>query len=221
MRLESFSGPNTRCKREPWAIKKAESQWIEKHKMATPSKPKTIDIEEDWPNVTHSDDEDETPQHQTEDDSNAMTPEQASVWTPKRPKRDFRNEVKELEERLKTKEKEIRRLRKLNFQMHEGLVDTITQAVKDAIQAAQSTPSHPVPTSNTHPVPTSNQAGEIKNKSVTDLMNPVALDHAQRCEGYKKLTRTLMDSIFSFEEMATCSVTGKKGVVGEKERALT
>ncbi|CAM4597559.1 unnamed protein product [Leuciscus chuanchicus] len=128
--------------------------------MATPSKPKTtIDIEEDRP--THSDDEDETPQHQTEDDSNAMTPEHDSIWTPKRPKRDYKNDVKELEERLKTKEKEM---------------------VSE------------------------------RNKSVTDLMNPVALDHAQRCENI----RTLMDSIFSFEEMATCAVTGKKGVIGEK-----
>lgn len=60
----------------------------------------------------------------------------------------------------------------------------------------------------------------LQNKSVTDLMNPVALDHAQRCESYKKLTRTLMDSIFSLEEMTTCSVTGKKGVVGEKRKSL-
>ncbi|KAK7160346.1 hypothetical protein R3I93_008098 [Phoxinus phoxinus] len=71
--------------------------------MATPSKPKTtIDIEEDWPNVTHSDEEDEAPQHQTEDDSNG-TPEHDSIWTPKRPKinRDYKNDVKELEERVK------------------------------------------------------------------------------------------------------------------------
>ncbi|KAK7173613.1 hypothetical protein R3I93_003436 [Phoxinus phoxinus] len=79
--------------------------------MATPSKPKTtIDIEEDWPNATHSDEEDEAPQHQTEDDSNGTpehdsngTPEHDSIWTPKRPKinRDYKNDVKELEERVK------------------------------------------------------------------------------------------------------------------------
>ncbi|XP_048012408.1 uncharacterized protein LOC125245729 [Megalobrama amblycephala] len=198
-------------------IKKVERQWIDAHKMATPLKSKTtVDTEED--RISQSDEEDETPQHQTGDDSNG-TPEHDSICTPKRPKRDYNNDIKELEERLKTKEKEIRRLRRLNFQMQEGLAGTITKAVKDAIQAAQSAPSHPVLTSNTH-VATLNQTGDIMNKSVTDLMNPVALDHAQRCESYKKLTRTLMDSIFSLEEMTTCSVTGKKGVVGEKRKSL-
>lgn len=51
-------------------------------------------------------------------------------------------------------------------------------------------------------------------------MNPVALDYAQRCESYKKLTRAVMDSIFTVEEMTTCSVTGKKGIVGEQRPSL-
>jgi len=53
---------------------------------------------------------------------------------------------------------------------------------------------------------------------VTDLMNPVGLDHAQRCKGYKKLTRTLMDSIFSFKEMATW--TEKRGCWWKKSLDL-
>lgn len=60
----------------------------------------------------------------------------------------------------------------------------------------------------------------LQKESVTDLMNPNTLEYAQRCEGFKKLTRTVMDSIFTLEEMATCSVTGKKGIVGEKRASL-
>ncbi|KAK7158604.1 hypothetical protein R3I94_005056 [Phoxinus phoxinus] len=61
--------------------------------MVTPSKPKTtIDIEEDWPNVTHSDEEDEAPQHQ----------------------RDYKHDVKELEERVKTKDKAFAKIKLSN-----------------------------------------------------------------------------------------------------------
>lgn len=47
-----------------------------------------------------------------------------------------------------------------SFYLNIGLAGTITKAVKDAIQAAQSAPSHPVLTSNTH-VATLNQTGDI------------------------------------------------------------
>ncbi|XP_045897458.1 uncharacterized protein LOC123964638 isoform X2 [Micropterus dolomieu] len=157
--------------------------------MWTPSKPKaTKDTEEN----SHSDDEDETPQYQKTDDKDDM--------------------IEELKLRVKDKEKEIRRLRRLNLQLQEGLADTITQTVKDAIQATKPVPSHQAPLPN--------QSAEIKNESVTALMNPTAMEYAQRCEGYKKLTRTVMDSIFTVEEMTTCSVTGKKGIVGEKRQSL-
>lgn len=66
----------------------------------------------------------------------------------------------------------------------------------------------------------SNICSSLQNESVTALMNPTAMEYAQRCEGYKKLTRTVMDSIFTVEEMTTCSVTGKKGIVGEKRQSL-
>ncbi|XP_058628944.1 uncharacterized protein LOC131538818 isoform X2 [Onychostoma macrolepis] len=59
-----------------------------------------------------------------------------------------------------------------------------------------------------------------KNKSVTELMNPIALDYTQKCENYKKLTRALMDSVFTVEGMSKCSVTGKKGLIGEQRPCL-
>jgi len=51
-------------------------------------------------------------------------------------------------------------------------------------------------------------------------MNPTAVEYAQWCEGYKKLARAVMDSIFTVEEMTTCSITGKKGIFGEKRQSL-
>lgn len=58
----------------------------------------------------------------------------------------------------------------------------------------------------------------LQNTSVTKL-NPVTLDYAQKCENYKKLTRTVMDSISTLEKMTTCSVTGKKGTTGEQRQS--
>ncbi|XP_045897629.1 uncharacterized protein LOC123965108 isoform X2 [Micropterus dolomieu] len=126
------------------AIRREECQWIETHKMWTPSKPKaTKDTEEN----SHSDDEDETPQYQKTDDKDDM--------------------IEELKLRVKDKEKEIRRLRRLNLQLQEGLADTITQTVKDAIQATKPVPSHQAPLPN--------QSAEIK--VIVSLLLPTSYLH--------------------------------------------
>ncbi|KAG7271715.1 hypothetical protein CRUP_001299, partial [Coryphaenoides rupestris] len=75
----------------------------------------------------------------------------ADEETPQHQKTDYINEIKELKKRVKEKDKEIRRLRRLNIQLQEGLADTIAKSVKEAIQPAQLANSHPVLSSGSHP----------------------------------------------------------------------
>ncbi|KAA0722429.1 Phosphoglucomutase-2 [Triplophysa tibetana] len=65
------------------------------------------------------------------------------------------------------------------------------------------------------------QNQEFENKSVTELMNPVALDYTQRCESYKKLTRSVMDSVFKNPKTAAAVRNMvKEGALSELQKCF-
>ncbi|XP_023194771.1 uncharacterized protein LOC111609629 [Xiphophorus maculatus] len=175
-------------------IRDAEKRWIENKKIC-PQNSKA-----NQPQASNNSEDDDA---ETTCDPSDHTDDKSQI-------KELEDHIKKLEEIIGKKDKEIKRLQRANLLLQDGLSDTIYKSVKEAVKAVQQS------SSSSNQLQSKEESVSLKNHTA----NSVGLDYTQRYSGFKKMTRNAMDSLFTLEEMSTCSVTGKKGILGNRKRSF-